>query len=214
MKERRFISLWERCTRASSDARGAAVYRDLKRRYSEGHRRYHTPAHIAHCLKQFDLVRDKMDHPDAVEMSIWFHDVIYNAEATDNEKKSADYFVDVCGDDVDPEFKSKVYGLIMVTMHTHLPKTLDEKYLVDIDLSSFGLPWDRFLRDSEAVREEFRHLGDEEFYPAQKQFLQSLVARKHFCFTKVFRDRHEKTARENIARYLEKLKNEGLVGDA
>lgn len=211
MRERRFISLWGRCTASDSDTRGAEVYTDLKNRYSEGHRRYHTPVHIAHCLKLFDLARDKMDEPDAVEMSIWFHDVIYDARAQDNEEKSANYFIEVCADDVEQGFKSKVCDLIIVTMHTHLPDSNDEKYMVDIDLSSFGLPWARFLKDSKAVREEYRHLSDREFYPAQKKFLQSLVSRKHFCFTKFFRDRHEKTARENIERYLENLKEQGLV---
>ncbi len=211
MKEGRFTSLWKRCSRADANARGAEVYRDLKERYSEGHRRYHTPAHIAHCLKLFDLARDKMDNPDAVEMSIWFHDVIYDARASDNEERSAKYFVDICGNDVDEKFRSKVHDLIIVTIHKELPLTPDEKFMVDIDLSSFGLAWDRFLKDSEAVREEFRHLSDEEFYPAQKEFLQSLVARKNFCFTEFFRNRHEKRARQNIARYLDQLEQQGLV---
>lgn len=211
MKESRFISLWKRCARADANARGAEVYRDLKKRYSEDHRRYHTPAHIAHCLKLFDLARDKIDDPDAVEMSLWFHDVIYDASAFDNEEKSAKYFLDTCGKEVDAKFQSKVHDLIIVTIHKELPLTPDEKYMVDIDLSSFGLPWDKFLKDSEAVRAEFRHMSDKEFYPAQKQFLESLVARKHFCFTKFFRDRHEKRARKNIARYLEMLEKQGLV---
>ncbi len=211
MKEKRFISLWERCARGDANNRGAEIYRDLRQRYSEGHRRYHTPVHIAHCLKLFDLARDDMEEPDAVEMSIWFHDVIYDARAPDNEEKSAEYFVEVCGDEVEERFKSKVYNLIIVTIHKELPMTVDEKYMVDIDLSSFGLPWERFLKDSQAVREEFRHLNDEEFYPAQKQFLETLVERKYFCFTEFFRERHEKTARENIARYLKNLEQQGLV---
>lgn len=211
MKESRFTSLWKRCSRANANARGAELYRDLKERYSEGHRRYHTPAHIAHCLKFFDLARDNIDEPDAVEMSIWFHDIIYDARASDNEEKSAKHFVKVCGDDIDERFRSKVHDLIIVTIHKELPLTSDEKFMVDIDLSSFGLPWDKFLKDSEAVREEFRHMSDEEFYPTQKQFLESLVARKYFCFTEFFRDRHEKQARQNIARYLDQLEQQGLV---
>ena len=211
MKERRFISLWKRCASGNADDRGAEVYRDLRAHYSEGHRRYHTPAHIAHCLKLFDLASHKMDEPDAVEMSIWFHDAIYDGSASDNEERSARYFIQTCGSDVDQAFQSKVHDLIMVTVHKELPLTPDQRYMVDIDLSSFGLPWKKFLEDSEAVREEFRHLSDQEFYSAQTQFLQKLVARKHFCFTEFFRDRHEKTARRNIARYLDLLKQQGLI---
>ena len=211
LKERRFISLWERCTRGNSGDRAAEIYKDLKQRYSEDHRRYHTPAHIAHCLKLLDVARDSIEDPDAVELSIWFHDVIYDAKSNDNEEKSAQFFLKTCGNSVDEKLKSKVYDLIIVTIHKELPLTLDEKFMVDIDLSSFGLPWEKFLRDSQAVREEFRHLSDEEFYSAQKQFLEALVARKHFCFTKFFRERHEETARENIARYLKKLEDQGVA---
>jgi predicted metal-dependent HD superfamily phosphohydrolase len=211
LKEGRFISLWKRCASANANARGTEIYRDLLKRYSEEHRRYHTPAHIAHCLKLFDLASGKMDEPDAVEMSIWFHDAIYDAIASDNEERSAKYFIRTCGNDIDREFQSKVCDLIMVTIHKEPPLTPDERYLVDIDLSSFGLPWKKFLEDSEAVREEFQHLSDEEFYPAQKKFLEKLVARQHFCFTKFFRDRHEKRARSNIARYFDMLEQQGLV---
>jgi predicted metal-dependent HD superfamily phosphohydrolase len=211
LEETRFISLWKRCTSGITSDRGTEIYRDLKNRYSEDHRRYHTPAHIAHCLELFDLASHKIDEPDAVEMSIWFHDAIYDASASDNEKRSARYFIQTCGQDIDPELQSKVHDLIMVTVHKEHPSTADERYMVDIDLSSFGLPWKKFLEDSEAVREEFRHLSDPEFYSAQKAFLEKLVARKHFCFTKFFRDRHEKTARSNIARYLDLLERQGLV---
>jgi predicted metal-dependent HD superfamily phosphohydrolase len=177
----------------------------------EPHRRYHTPVHIAHCLKQFDLAREHMHEPDAVEMAIWFHDVIYDAKAMDNELKSAELFTELAGSDVSAEFNSKVRDLILVTIHRQLPETRDEKFVVDIDLSSFGLPWDRFLKDSDAVREEFPHLNDQEFYPIQKVFLDSLMSRKTFCFTKFFRDRHEDTARENISTYLGNLKQRGLI---
>jgi predicted metal-dependent HD superfamily phosphohydrolase len=155
-----------------------------------------------------------MDDQDAVEMSIWFHDVIYDATASDNEERSAKYFSQTCSQDVDRQLKSKVHDLIIATMHKELPLTPDGKYLVDIDLSSFGLPWDKFLRDSEAVREEFSHLDDAEFYSAQKKFLESLLAREHFCFTEFFRQRHERTARENIRRYLDSLEKQRLVREA
>ncbi len=211
MKEGRFKSLWDRCANSSAADRGAEIYGQLKARYMEPHRRYHTPVHIAHCLNQFDLAREHMDEPDAVEMAIWFHDVIYESKSTDNELKSAELFTELAGSNVSAEFNSRVRDLIMVTVHRQLPETGDEKFVVDIDLSSFGLPWDRFLKDSEGVREEFPHLSDREFYPGQKVFMESLISRKNFCFTKFFRDRHEDTARDNISKYFDKLKQRGLI---
>ena len=91
------------------------------------------------------------------------------------------------------------------------PATLDESFIVDIDLSSFGLPWEEFLSDSRAVRAEFSQVTDAEFYPRQKKFLESLVARPAFCFTEFFQDRHEDRARGNIERLFEKLGAEGRL---
>ena len=213
MKETRFKSLWRCCADPALDDRAASIYADVKAHYMEPHRRYHTPVHIAHCLKQLDLSKAHMDNPDAVEMAIWFHDVIYDAKATDNEQQSADYFVRLCGDELSPDFKSTVNQLIMVTIHRKHPVINDEKFIVDIDLSSFGLPWERMFKDSEGVRNEFSHMSDEEFYPAQKIFLDSLLARKTFCFTEFFRERHEQMARDNIRRYLESLRKRGLFDD-
>ena len=84
-------------------------------------------------------------------------------------------------------------------------------FIVDIDLSSFGLPWEAFLRDSRAVREEFSRVTDAEFYPRQKKFLESLAARPAFCFTEFFRDLHETRARRNIERLCAKLEVEGRI---
>lgn len=210
MREARFKALWQRCASPASDERASTIYRDVRDRYMEPHRRYHTPVHIAHCLTQFDLAREHMEEPDAVEMALWFHDVIYDARANDNEEQSAKYFIECCDEELAPGFKSVVWDLIIVTIHKELPHSTDEKFMVDIDLSSFGLPWDRFLKDSEGVRDEFPHLSDEEFYPAQKIFLDALLAREHFCFTRFFRERHEQTARDNITKYLESLSKRGF----
>jgi len=202
----RFEALWGRCVGTGA----APAFALLERGYAEAHRRYHTAAHIKHCLRQFDLAAAGMDEPDWVELAIWFHDVIYQPGASDNERRSADLFLELSGDRAEPELRAAVDDLIMVTVHPFPPRTGDQRYVVDIDLSSFGLPWKEFLRDSVAVREEFPHLSDAEFYPGQSKFLESLIARPHFCYTEFFRARHEQRARDNIAGYLEALRTTGL----
>ena len=197
MDRQRFEALWSR--RIGADA--AAVFDELDILYRESHRWYHTAAHIEHCLRQFDLAADRMDEPDAVEMAVWFHDAIYDIPGKDNELRSAELFAAKTGGRGSARFREKVHRLIMATTHLDPPPaTLDEKFMLDIDLSSFGRPWEEFLSDSRAVRAELAHLPDAEFYPRQKKFLESLAARSRFCFTEFFRERHERRARENIAK--------------
>ena len=205
MNRRRFHKLWARCCRAETDGEASGVFNGLSDLYSQPDRHYHTPGHIEHCLRQFDLIAGLLDDPDAVEMALWFHDAIYDAAAYDNEQRSAQLFVDLVGAAVAEPFERKVWDLIMVTKHPSSPRTSDEAYMVDIDLSSFGLPWAKFTRDSHAVRKEFAHLSEESFATKQRSFLEALLDREHFCFTEFFRTRHEASARRNISQYLKKL---------
>ena len=212
MDKRRFIELWDRHCNADDSGVGEAIYEALLAHYSAPSRRYHTPVHIGHSLTQFDEVRELLDDPDAVEMALWFHDVIYSTSAGpgENEHASAEFFKDRAAQDFDQGFVDRVYRLIMVTTHSEMPVDCDECFMVDIDLSSFGLPWKAFSADTRNVRAEFPNLSDAEFYRKQGGFLRSLLSREHFCFSDFFRRRHEAQARANIEKLLEQIAAEGL----
>jgi predicted metal-dependent HD superfamily phosphohydrolase len=210
--KQRFTSLWRRCqTGGGAGADADDVYKEVHDYYSEPGRYYHTRKHIGHCLSQFDLSAGEMEDADAVEMAIWFHDLIFDLDAQDNELRSARRFVELADHSMDAAFKIKVYELIMATAPPRLPKTTDQGFMLDIDLSSFGLPWDDFVRDSTAVRKESPQLSDTEFFPGQRAFLESLVNRDHFYFTEFFRSRIEETARRNIRRHLGYLRDQGVA---
>ncbi|NIR31937.1 MAG: hypothetical protein GWN84_22045 [Gammaproteobacteria bacterium] len=187
------------------------VYRDLAAHYAEPHRHYHTLDHIEQCLRQFDLAAERMEEPHAVEMALWFHDVIYQPAAKDNELRSAQLFAQQAGGAFEPHFTQRVFDLVLVTTHRAVPAVQDDGYMVDIDLSGFGMDWASFKADSEAIRKEFAHVPDEAFYPRQAGFLRALLERPRFYFTDFFRDRYERNARENIARCLDELGARGLV---
>ena len=212
MDRQRFEQLWERCGGRLASVALADRFDEVSSRYSESHRHYHTPEHIAHCLQQFDAARSLMDDPNAVELAVWYHDVVYEIGVDDNEALSADLFARHAQGILSAVTIADVRDLIMTTMHLcSVPATSDQAYLVDIDLSSFGLPHGEFLRDSVAVREEFSCIPDQEFYPKQQRFLCELLDREYFCFTAFFRARHEQLARSNICSYLEELQGRGLI---
>ncbi len=206
LAKERFGALWNRCLVGDVRPQPDPVYDELVQRYSEPHRHYHTANHIKHCLRQLDLATALMEDADAVEMAIWFHDAIYDPRASDNELRSAELFANAVNGYVGPNFRRSVYDLILVTMHPEDPKRLDEEFIVDIDLSSFALPWEIFKQDSVAVRAEYAHLPDDEFFLRHVNFLKSLLERSTFFFTDFFRSRYENAARDNIGRYLESLR--------
>ena len=93
----RFCALWQKTSHDSS-AEAEPVWAQLSDRYAEPHRAYHNLDHIAHCLRAFDDAAHLALSPDAIEMAIWFHDVIYNApDTTGNEAKSVELYSELAG---------------------------------------------------------------------------------------------------------------------
>jgi predicted metal-dependent HD superfamily phosphohydrolase len=200
----RFQSLWQRCLVEGAADSSAAIHQRLVNGYNEPLRRYHTLAHIDHCLSMFDQCKSLATNPDALEIAVWFHDVIFEPGKSDNEALSAELYEELSEGVHADEFRALVGRLIMATLHNE--RSLDDSdagYMVDIYLSSFGLPWEDFLRDSRRLREESVQLDDAEYHRKQGEFRSCLLARPHFYQTDFFRQRYEQQARDNLAKYFE-----------
>lgn len=193
------MRVWQRAGGTASNA--GQVFAELQARYSAAGRYYHTPRHICQCLRQLDHARDGIPRPDYVEIALWFHDAIYDPKARDNEDRSAHLFLSMSSD-LACGARQAIASLIMATVHPSEPSCRDQRYMVDIDLSSFGLTWAEFLRDSRDVRAEFPHLSNDLFLIGQSSFLRGLTGRENFYLTSFFRERLEDQARDNIRRYL------------
>ena len=210
MNRERFTALWVRCLDAGQADDAEEVFSMLLNRYCEAHRKYHTPQHIVHCLEQFDKVSSQTEQPDAVELAIWFHDIIYDIPSIENELKSAELFLELTKGRINPDLGQSVYDMILITTHKTKPIRYDDKLLVDIDLSSFALPWEQFRQDSQHVREEFSNKTDQEFYSGHVKFLQSLLDKPRFFASEFFCTEFEVDARKNIEKLLKQLHGDGL----
>ena len=199
-----FAELMRRIGLDDTDAR--SLWADVHRRYAEPARRYHTLEHLRHCLAQADLATGRMPDADTVRLAIWFHDVVYEPAAHDNEARSAAHARAALTPHLAEARVDDVERLVLATRYGELPRRDDEAWIIDIDYSSFGLPWEEFLRDSQAVRAERPDLGDGDFAIQQSRFLESLLARPFLYHTDFFRERCESQARRNIAGYLETLR--------
>jgi len=103
--------------------------------------------------------------------------LIYIPGSSENEKESAELFVRAAGDHFRPSFIARFMNLLLVTTHKELAQECNKQFVADIDLSSFGVDWEEFLRDTNAVREEQADSSDAVFYPAHTKFLNSLLGR-------------------------------------
>lgn len=200
--EQRFINLWQRNLLPDARCEGDQAWAKLRLRYGEEHRHYHDLGHLAHCLEQLDLARESVDRPDEVEMAIWYHDIINEPDSRENEKLSADYFASKARDCMAPDFVGHVVELVLVTTHKQTPANNDQRFICDIDLASFGCPWECFVRDSDAVKAEFVG-SDEDYYRGKSAFLRSMLDRPRIFQTDFFFARYEQQSRQNIERLLQ-----------
>jgi predicted metal-dependent HD superfamily phosphohydrolase len=94
---------WKRCWEAlvpKDDAHnlgevssaGEALMNTLIAAYNEPQRKYHTEQHLRECLTLFNEHIQLAQAPAEIEMALWFHDAIYDVNATGskNEDQSAD----------------------------------------------------------------------------------------------------------------------------
>jgi predicted metal-dependent HD superfamily phosphohydrolase len=202
----RFRSLWQRCLIEGAADNSSEIHRRLLDGYQESQRHYHTLEHIEQCLGMFDQCKSLASNPDALELAVWFHDVIFEPGKRDNEKRSAQLYLKLSEGVHDESTRGLVDRLIMATLHdgSSLADS-DAIYMVDIDLSSFGLSWEEFLQDSQNLRRENAELSDAEYYRKKANFQNFLLAKERFYLSDYFAERLETQARANLARYFEYL---------
>ncbi|MCP4390598.1 MAG: hypothetical protein GY802_20040, partial [Gammaproteobacteria bacterium] len=75
----RFQALWRRCLIDGAPDNSAQIHQRLLDGYHEPQRHYHTLVHVEQCLGMFEQCKSMASNPDALELAVWFHDVIFEA---------------------------------------------------------------------------------------------------------------------------------------
>ena len=203
----RFRLLWNRCLLDSAKDESSAIHRHLTDSYSEPQRYYHTLDHIEHCLSLFDKICSEVENPEALELAIWYHDVVYTPGAKDNEQLSADLFMAKSHGVFDDAQRDTIYRHIMATVHDGSEYgNTDTQFMLDIDLSSFGRPWPEFIQDSDNLRLEMKDQPDEVFYQKQATFQDKLFGQPRFFKSDYFYQKYEIQARQNRSDYFESIR--------
>jgi predicted metal-dependent HD superfamily phosphohydrolase len=198
--ERCWFDLWKRIG-AKGDA--GAVYRDLVVCYADTTRAYHTLTHVHHCLTEYARVSTQYEH---VEFALWFHDAVYDVRRGDNEEASALLATSILREArVAEQFVEDVSRLILKTKHDAVSSVLDEQLIVDVDLSIFGQPWEKFNLYERQIREEYRSIPEDIYRRERTKILKAFLARPAIFSTLFFHHYYEKTARVNLKRSLMRL---------
>jgi predicted metal-dependent HD superfamily phosphohydrolase len=206
----RFGALWQRIVASPPSPDAATVYGTLAAALGAPNRHFHNLDHIRDCVEWVDRVAPLLSEPDAVETGLWFHDAILEPGASDNERRSAQLFVD-CARGAPAAFRQRVARLILATAHSSTTAFDDRAFIVDIDLAGLAAPWDEFMYKGDLLRREAVAQDDETYYRGQVGFLARLLERRWIFATEHFRTRHEAAARANLERLLALRAGEGYA---
>ena len=205
MERHRWLRLMERLGLTHS----RDEYNRLVLAYTAVDRHYHSAAHIAHCLAELEIAATFIPNPDPIELSLWFHDAVYDSHSATNEADSAQWAADfLTGCQADPALTDEVVALILATRHQPGELTLPEQWMVDIDLSSLGAEPEQWAADDRAIRREYAWVPEAIFREKRAAILRGFLERPTIYATDYFREKYEAQARLNLASAIQKLEQE------
>jgi predicted metal-dependent HD superfamily phosphohydrolase len=182
------------------------IFTNLAAAYSSADRHYHNLAHILQILQIIEPMRVLAQNPTAIEFAAWFHDVIYNPKAKDNEEKSAVYAANVLNSLGIPALTiEKTVKIILATKTHQANDDIDTQILLDADLSILGTSPSDYRIYAQAIRSEYAWLPEVEYKFGRKQVLQKLLARPKIYHTEPLFKTLEISARQNIQAEIQLL---------
>ncbi|MDZ8185554.1 MAG: hypothetical protein RMX96_11955 [Nostoc sp. ChiSLP02] len=181
------------------------VFNHLVAAYSTSDRYYHTLEHIHHVLSTVQILQGYTNNLPAVLLAGWFHDVVYDTKARDNEEKSADCAFELLSHLVIPESTiTTVSHLILDTKnHQAVANDCDSQVLIDADLAILAINPLDYPQYSNAIRQEYAWVPEAEYIAGRRQFLEGFLQRPHIYFTPLMLEFAEPFARSNIQQEIQ-----------
>ena len=139
-----------------------------------------------------------------MRFAVWYHDVIYNARANDNEAQSADFArqrMTALGRP-EPEIDRCVEMILATKSHTCDDHDFDLAFLLDIDLSILAAHQNDYQEYCNAIRKEYYMHPEVEYNMGRKKVLKHFIAMPYIYKTTLFREIWEDKARSNLSKEL------------
>ncbi|MET4134683.1 DUF4031 domain-containing protein [Pseudarthrobacter sp. PvP090] len=177
-----------------------ALFLDLLDRWGEEHRKYHGRTHLLSVLEALDLLTEPADPPRTVLLAAWFHDAVYNGIADQDEEESARLAEDRLAHAGLPAAEvDEVARLVRMTAD-HQPEAGDgaAALLSDADLSVLGGDPAAYARYLAAVRQDFAHIGDDDFAAGRAAVVRRLLQLDPLFHTPGGRELWLDAARRNL----------------
>jgi predicted metal-dependent HD superfamily phosphohydrolase len=180
---------------------------EIKSRYSEPHRFYHTWNHIEYMFRIAEENGVDAKEGTSLWYAIMFHDIVYDPKANDNEEQSCHFFTENL-DHTNSNFAKNlllclhVPDLIRCTknhipIHSIPPKSVSQASLIDLDLAILGDTPEVYQEYVSNVRKEYAHASDQEWKQGRIEWILSMLARESIYYTEWGKKRNQQ-AKDNL----------------
>jgi len=205
---------------AGFDIEPAAAYPAFDRlvaAHDEPHRRYHTLEHLAEMFRVVSRLSRFAADLKAVQLAVWFHDVVYDPTARDNEARSAAWAEsELIALGLPADAVAAVQDLILSTAHLLNAPTVggaDADVLHDADLAVLGASEIRYDRYAADIRAEYGHVAEMDYRRGRAAVLQHFLDLPTLYRTPLMIDEGEAAARRNLHRELAALHGDAETAD-
>ena len=176
------------------------VFDRLVNAYTQPDRYYHNLTHIQQVLATLDRFSITLQNPIAVYLAAWFHDFIYDAQASDNELQSAK----AAGESLtnigaEKDLIDRVRVLILATQgHQIDPNDPDRCIFLDADLAILGTDLVQYQAYQQSIRREYSWVSNAAYQSGRIRVLEHFSRRDRLYHTDLLFNELESIARTNI----------------
>lgn len=219
-------SQWDIANKKSSIS--DAWFHRIYHQHNETGRYYHTAVHLKEMLEYLQLLESSKDDTTLLptsssqwyRLAIFFHDVVYNPQSSQNERDSILLFAQFCKELNLPETtKNVVSTLILATekhqiIHTDGDDNVEDplqQVFLDMDMAVLGKKTGAYLAYAALIRKEYSFVPRQVYCEKRAAILDSfLKQRPQIYLSDIFHQALEKQARQNLKKEIELLL-EGLI---
>ena len=174
---------------------------ELEKAYSGKSRHYHNLTHIKDMILCFETYSDRLQNPNEILFSIFYHDYVYKSSKKDNELKSAEFALSILPENISFD-RQLVFDAICATQQHQHNILKDINWLIDFDLKILARDWEDYKIYFEQIGKEYSIYPDFLYKPGRAKALKHFLENEFIFQTEEFRGLYEEKARMNIEKEI------------
>lgn len=193
----RFLSLHSTLTETD--------WHHLEIAYTGSNRHYHNLTHLETMLNGLDNYPGSVNDKNALELAIFYHDIVYNPLRQDNEHQSGLVAQTLLLEKGVATLKSqKIYDYILATKSHQTENSKDEDLdlLLDLDLAILGTNPEKYQEYTRQIRKEYWMYPGPIYRAGRRKAMAHFLEQPRIFKTEHYYERLEEQARQNIASEL------------